>query len=124
MVNKRQIICVDEHGDPNLEISKKGVTEYFILTAIIIEENKYLIEKDKAANIISKFFPRGELKSSTIGNKTNRRIKILNKIKELDFHFYSVVLDKSSINKDSPLQYKKTFIKRLNRQLYETIFKI
>ncbi len=121
-MNKLQNIFIDEYGDANLDVTQKGVTQSYILTAVIVDDDLLKQESDSAIKIIKKYFPKGELKSSSIGKNINRRLIICNELLKLKFHFYSIVFDKLEIRKDSGLRFKESFIKFLHKQLYETLY--
>lgn len=121
-MNKLQNVYIDEYGDANLEVAKEGVSSIYILTAVIVDNEIVDEENNKVLGIIKKYFPNGELKSSSIGKNINRRLKICEDLLSVNYHFYSIVFDKNEIRKDSGLQYKKSFIKFLNKQMYETLY--
>ena len=50
-------IFVDESGDPSLETSKQGVTNYFVLSAVIVNSSDLAVQEEKVKAIIEKFFP-------------------------------------------------------------------
>ena len=66
-------------------------------------------------------FSNSEVKSSGIGGNHNRRLKILNKIKDLSFGYYALVINKSEVERDSGLKYKPVFYKYLNLMLYNRL---
>ncbi len=115
-------IFVDESGDPSLETHKPGVTNYFVLSAVIVNSIDLSVQEKKVEAIIEMFFPNGELKSSKIGSKLNRRKRILEAIAGLDFKHYSQVIDKTKIYSDSGLRYRRSFVKYISRALYENLF--
>ncbi len=57
----------DEYGDPNLATEKSGVSTFFIVTAVLVEDDKVEAMCRKAEVIRSRFFGRGEMKSSSVG---------------------------------------------------------
>ncbi len=116
-------IFVDESGDPNLNILKPGVSEYFVLCAVIVDSSKLASLENEVNRIIYKYFPKGQLKSSKIGSNVARRNRILTDISKLDFKHYSQVIDKGRILSDSGLRYRRSFVKYINRVLYENLFK-
>ena len=116
-------IFVDESGDPNLDINNPGVSGYFVLCAVIVDSIKLGALEEEARAIIYRYFPKGELKSSKIGSNTCRRQRVLNDISHLDFKHYSQVIDKGKILTGSGLQYRRSFVKYVNRALYENLFK-
>lgn len=115
-------VFVDESGDPNLSTTKAGVSEYFVVTAVIVDGAVLSEEEHKAQNIIRRYFPGGELKSSKIGRSAIRRRKILKEISGLDFKHYSQVIDKSQVRSDSGLAFRRSFIKYVNRTVYRQLF--
>lgn len=87
-----QHIYVDEYGDSNLDVKIKGTTDVYILTAVLIDGTIIPEELTKVRNIIKKYFPNGELKSSSIGKSIDKRIKIFTELNSINFHFYSLVI--------------------------------
>jgi len=115
-------IFVDESGDPNLDIENEGVSDYFVLTAVIIHSEQLEDVLEEANEIIVHFFQTGEMKSSSVGGNTPRRRNIIDGLSALSFKHYSYVIDKSEILTDSGLSYKKSFIKFIHRSLYQRLF--
>jgi hypothetical protein len=115
-------IFLDESGDPELDYKKNGVTDYFVLTSIIIPSDRLDKFNKDIKNLQTKLFSGGEMKSSNIGSNRKRRIKVIDEISQLDFKHYSQVIDKSQIISDSGLQFRRSFIKYVNRILYENLF--
>ncbi len=113
---------IDEYGNHDLDTTKKGASKFFILVAVLIPEEKIKDLKSSTELIRKKYFQTGEMKSSGIGNNHKRRISVLNSTKDLEFTFYSLVVDKDRINKDSGLKYKKSFLKYLNGKVYKKLF--
>lgn len=113
---------IDETGNADLETEKQGASNYFIVLAIIVSKSEKDDLAEKAEKLRAKYFQTGEMKSSGVGNDKKRRTKILAAINELDFKFYAVCVDKEKINKDSGLQYKKSFLKNINGKLYNLLF--
>lgn len=113
---------IDETGNSDLEIEKDGASNYFIVLAIIVSKNEKDDLEEKTKKIRIKYFQTGEIKSNSVGNDKKRRTKILAAINELNFKFYAICIDKEKINKDSGLQYKKSFLKHINGKLYSRLF--
>ena len=122
LVAKSKFIFVDESGDPDIDLSKSGTSDYFVLSAVIVDSDVLDIEQKKAIQIIDKYFPKGQIKSSKIGGNVNRRKKILDEVSNLEFTHYTQVIDKSLIYSDSGLRFRKSFIKFINRILYKNLF--
>ena len=115
-------VFIDESGDPNLDTNKAGVTDYFVITAVIVDSGKLSRIENDAWSIIRKFFPRGELKSSSLGSNKVRRVAILEAVSNLDVKYYSQVVDKSQILSESGLRFKKSFVKFIHRSVYGRLF--
>ncbi len=113
---------IDETGNSDLETNKVGASDYFIVSAIIVSYDKKLELEEKTENLRLKYFQTGEIKSSGVGSNDKRRAKILAAVNNLDFKFYAICVDKNEINKDSGLQYKKSFLKYINGMLYSRLF--
>jgi hypothetical protein len=115
-------VFVDESGDPSLEVDREGVSEYFVLTAIILDSSDVEVEEEKARRIAAKYFPKGEIKSSKIGGNQSRRSQIIREVAKLRFRHFSQVIDKSRILEDSGLRFRRSFVKFINRILYKNLF--
>ncbi|QTA77816.1 DUF3800 [Desulfonema limicola] len=118
-----QHVYIDEFGDSGLETQSAAASNYFIVAATIVsdselEETSLLFDK-----IRKKHFQKSELKSSKVGKKDNRRLRILKDISELNINFYIIAVDKREIKKSSGLIYKKSFIKFVNGLLYNKLYK-
>jgi hypothetical protein len=111
---------IDESG--SYGFSFKNHDTHFIVTAILVEEGeKTKILEESFNKIKEKIFHGAEIKSNKIKDTT--RIRIFNEIKNLDFSFYSVIIDKREIFDDSGIRnWRKSFYKFLYRQLYEKLY--
>jgi hypothetical protein len=114
---------IDEHGDPSLDVHKEGVSNLFIVSAVIVDDISIKELEICADEIRKRHFQSGEMKSSKVGKNDDRRIRILKDIAKLNFHFYSLVVDKKEIWKDSGLRHKKSFLKFINGQLYKKLYR-
>jgi len=115
-------VFIDESGDPSPVDSSAGTSDYFVLSAVIVESDDVPEGEAAVRQIVDRYFPKGELKSSRIGNNSKRRREILQAISKLKFKHYSHVIDKTRIFKDSPLKYRRTFVKFINRSMYLRLF--
>ncbi len=112
---------IDETGNCSLEVDKDGVSSHFIITAIIVDSSKLEVLEKEVDGIREKYFGRGEIKSNSIGKNYIRRKQILEELKDLNFHHYSVIVDKRKVIKESGLKYKKSFLKYLNSLLHKQL---
>ena len=120
--HEKQFAFIDESGNYGFDFENNGVTSHFIVTAVIVEESKLTQLENELDSIRKKYFQTGEMKSSSIRNSHKRRIALLNSLKDLEFHTYSIVVDKRLIFKDSALMYKRTFLKYLNNRLHQELY--
>ena len=67
----------DESGSFGWELDNENTSTHFIITAIIVRESDVDAVRTAVADIRDRYFPKGEIKSSKIGKKHNRRKKIL-----------------------------------------------
>ena len=100
------------------------MSKYFIVCAVIIDDERSESLRLEVDFIRKKYFQTGEIKSSSVRDKDGhaRRIKILESILDLDFKFYAVAVEKEALSRDGGLQYKKSFIKFINGLLYKQLF--
>ena len=113
---------IDEFGAFGFDFSNPGCSSHFIITAIVVNEDDLPIVADGIESVRKKYFQTGEIKSSKIGKNHNRRIAILNEIKQLPFHIFSFVCDKQKIYENSGLaRYKASFYKFLNNFVYQEL---
>lgn len=112
-------VYIDESGDPSLDVEKKGVSQCLVYAAVVIRESDVVNARQLLAEIHNKYFSQNHyLKSQHIPNDHNgyvKTISILTDLIKLKHFVYALVIDKSRINKQSGLSYKKVFIKFFNR---------
>lgn len=119
---KNQLAYIDEYGDSGLDFSNKGTSKLFIVSSIIIDE-KNIHEIESLLEIIrARHFQKGEIKSSTIANNNPRRSRILSEICKLDFHIFSIIIDKQAL-KGEGFNYHQSFYKFLHGLLDRELFK-
>jgi len=112
---------VDECGDPSLYIEKGGVSQWFVMAAVLVHDDDLTETRDKTSALLKKHAGSGELKSSNIGNNDARRLTILHETQDIPYCFYGLVIHKRRIRRDGGLAYKRSFYKYLNKMLYEHV---
>ena len=120
----KKIGFIDEYGDKSILFEKDGVSLYFIVTAVIVDENNIDSIKDEFNRVAKEFTKADEIKSkSKQFRKLKNRIEFLEKIDHLNYKVYSIVVDKRKIFEDSGLQFRNVFFKYVNglldRELYD-----
>ncbi|MFA6283430.1 MAG: DUF3800 domain-containing protein [Desulfurivibrionaceae bacterium] len=124
MNDHNEHVFIDESGDPSLAIDKEGVSEYYVVGAVLISGDTNLAKCRKEAEIIRQnYFGKGEIKSSAVGRKIEKRKKILSDLSRLPLRFYAVIIDKKNVYQDSGLKFKKSYIKYIHGRLYKRLYK-
>ncbi len=124
MSDNPQIAFVDEYGDHNLNTDLQGVSTHYIVSAVIVDQCQVDAARKCVVKVQNKFYPVSELKSSKVSKNDAKRLDILRDLAELPAHYYSVVIDKRSIDKETGLIYKKPFIKFMHGLLHRRLFQI
>lgn len=115
---------VDEYGDPNLNTTQPGVSIFFIVTAVLVDEPLVTEARTAVEEVRVRHFQTGELKSSSVGGNDDRRLMLLGELSRIPWRFYSVAVDKREILKNSGLIYKRPFLKFLSGKLYRRLFEV
>lgn len=120
----RKIGFIDEYGDKSIHFEKNGVSLFFIVTAIIVEDDKIEFIKKEFNRVATNFTKADEIKSkSKQFRNLKNRLEFLKQIDHLDYKVYSIVVDKRKIFEDSGLQFRNSFFKYVNglldRELYD-----
>lgn len=114
---------IDECGGFGFDFDKEGVSTYYVVCAVIVNNEKIYEIEQKIAEIRKNKFGDSEMKSSSISNNHRRRINILTELLMLDFSLIILIADKQAFYKNSPLtDYKGTFVKYLHRLLYDSMY--
>lgn len=122
-IEEIEYVFVDESGDNILPPDGDDTTAYYVICGLLVPEHNLDEAQQKASEIVQKHAPGGELKSSQIGNKTNRRQKIINDISEFNFSPFCLAINKNRIWKDSGLKWKPSSYKFLHNMFYTKIKK-
>jgi len=112
-------VFIDEYGTPELDITKPGVTPYFIYTGVVIEEHELLKAKVVHEHIVKTYFGNTHMKSRNIANDEKghaKRMKILAELSNFNHYTIALLVDKSKLNTKG-FEYKKSFIKFFNNLL-------
>ena len=119
--DKREIaIFIDESGSTLLD-DRTTDRRYYVSAAIIVEASQ-IDTLNSMVDAISNRFNNGQaLKSSKIGYNIDRRLRLLEELKEVSFQYIAIVIDKQSIDEKSGLRYKQVFYKNINGLLYSQV---
>lgn len=119
-MNDIQFAFIDESGDYSFDFENKDVSTHFIIASILVKESNKEILEQEMEKIRQKYFQADEIQSSKIENH-HLRIQLLNELKDLPFNIYAYVIDKRKIREDSGITFEKTFIKFMNRLVYDDL---
>lgn len=117
-VGSRINIFVDECGTAELDLSKPNVSRFFILVAVLLDDEQMIEAKRSLDLVADRLCGGAEIKSSRIGNDGRRRIRFLEAIQDIDFRYVALIVDKSRLWADSGLGYKRTFHKFMTRLIH------
>ena len=118
-----RVAYIDECGGFGFDFSKEGTSQYYVLTAVIVENSKIDklhvdFEEVKRTNGLA----NTELKSSRISD--DRRKRIMAQVLPLEFRLVVFIADKKRFAEDSPLtEFKQVFIKNMNDRLYQILYR-
>lgn len=111
---------IDESGSYGFNFANHNT--HLVVTAVLVEKGeKTKILEECINQIRDEIFNGAELKSSRLKDKTRHRV--FNRLRDLDFKFFSLIVDKRNIFDDSGLRnWKESFYKFLYKQLYTKLF--
>ncbi|MEH6904788.1 DUF3800 domain-containing protein [Neobacillus drentensis] len=119
-MNDIQFAFIDEAGDYSFDFENNDVSTHFILVAILAKgSNKEWLEQE-VEKVRQKYFQTEQMQSDKMDNP-HLRIQLLNVLKDLPFNIYAYVVDKRKIREDSGITFEKTFIKFMNRLVYDDL---
>lgn len=115
---------IDEYGDKSIHFEKKGVSTYFIVTAIIVDEENVSSIENEVVLLRKKYTQAPEIKSNSKSFRDiEKRLSFLKELSKLDFHVYSVIVDKRKIFETSGLRFRDTFFKYTNGLLDSDLYR-
>lgn len=118
---ERVYAFTDESGAFGWDLNNPNVSTYFVISAIIVNENNLSSLRASVEHIRKKHFQTGEMKSSHIGNKDKRRKRILADLLPLPFSIFTVVFDKEQLTEARGLRYKPSFYKFMNNIVHKEL---
>jgi hypothetical protein len=110
----------DEYGNNSFDFDTQGT--HFVVSTILIKSEKISEAEQQVEVIRKKYFQNGEIKSSKVGNNTQRRKLILQSLANVDFKVHAIVVDKRKLYSDG-FTYKKSFYKFICGIAYKELYK-
>ena len=119
----RRFAFIDEAGSFGFDFDKQDVQSFYIVCAVIVNED-HIPEIERKVEEIRKYrFGGGEMKSKNIGNNHTKRTTVFADLLAMDFSILFLIADKRKFAEQSPLKdYKQSFIKYLHQKLYEAMY--
>jgi len=115
---------IDESGSFGFDFSKEGTERYYVVCAVIVKNDDVGSMEHEIDKLREIYFSGKEMKSSAIGGNDSRRGRILSELSKLNFLVIALIADKKAFFEGGPLStYKKTFIKFINQQLLDGLYK-
>jgi Protein of unknown function (DUF3800) len=118
-MNDIQFAFIDESGDYGFDFENNNVSTHFIIVSILVKETNKLLLEQEMEKLRQKYFHDEDIQSSKLDH--HQRIQLLHELKDLPFNIYAYVVDKRKIREDSGITYEKTFIKFMNRLVYDDL---
>jgi hypothetical protein len=109
---------IDEYGNPNLATEVAGVSQFFIVCAVVLDGDVVQDVRLGLEAVRKAHFQTGEMKSSKLGKDRRRWQTVLAELGRVPFRFYGLVVDKRSIERTSGLQWKRSFYKNICGKAY------
>lgn len=115
---------IDEYGDKSIYYEKSGVSIFFIITAIIVDAKNVEQLKQQFDLLRKKYTQSPEVKSNSKAFRNpDKRLAFLTELSKLDFHIYSVIVDKRKIFESSGLKFRDSFFKYTNNLLDADLYR-
>ena len=112
------VVYIDESGNTDLEDKTKD-QRFYVSVAIVTKKGDEQTLTQMLDTISRKFNNGQPLKSSKIGHNLDRRLHLLSELKQVPFQYIALAVNKSKVDDESGLRYKKTFYKNINKRLYQ-----
>ena len=112
---------VDAFGNPDLDTKKPGASTHYIITAVIADEPALVALRERVDGVRASHFQTGEMKSSKVGPKDERRLHVLRDLCAVDgWHFFANAIAKAELSGD--FEYKKSFVKALHGDVFRKLY--
>lgn len=117
-----RIAYIDECGGYGFDFSKERTAKFYILTAVVVENDKVDklhadFEEIKRTNGLS----NTEVKSSSLSD--NRRSRMMSQLLPIEFRIVVFIADKQKFHENTPLtDYKPVFIKNMNSRMHSMLY--
>ena len=114
---------IDESGDAVLSSLNRGASDYFVVSAVVVSSGDHEEFEQVAEKARDAFFPGGEIKSSKLKKHPERRRALLRTLGDAPFLLHLLAVNKHAIDPTSGLQFKRSFLKFIQRKLYTRLFR-
>lgn len=112
---------IAEKGNFGYDFEKEDITSHFVITAVLVESQNLDCLENEIEKLSGSFFDIDESEQTNINKIHEKRLELLNSIKDYNFKVFTVVVNKKKIIQSSGLGYKQSFKKFLNSILYNEL---
>lgn len=113
----RQCAFVGDTGDSGLSLDKSGTYSHYVLTAVIVGEDRLRQVEEEVELVRRKHFQAGEMSSGKVAGNDDRRMLILQDLRPIGFHVLSFVVAKDRLARSGGFQYHGPFVKFLGMRI-------
>jgi len=113
-------IYIDEYGNLPLSTEKEGTSKYFVLVAVAIKQEQVDSIRSRINELQEELFSGAPIESKRVRNDHAKRTAVLSALCEIpDWKYHVLIVDKTKLERNGGLEYKRSFYKYFNRKLYE-----
>lgn len=123
MARKRYHAFIDDSGDSGFDFEKSGTSSHYTLAAVLIEEDKAPEALRQFEIVRRRHFQTGEMKSSKVGGDDTRRVRILQDLRQVPFHWLAFVVHKRDIMGWRGMQYHGSFVKFISKYIHLELYR-
>jgi hypothetical protein len=113
VMSSEWLAFIDESGNDGMDFSKPDVSRYYVLAAVVLRASEHRQAEAAFQRSKDTHFPSApEMKSEYVGDKDDRRLKIVASLAKASFHLHLRITDKHLIHGPG-FQYPSSFVKYL-----------
>jgi len=102
---------IDEAGNKDIDVPKGGASTFYVLGCLLIDADGAAAMEDAVEKVAKACFSGGRLKSSSIADNDDRRLRVLQAIAAVPGQFYALAIDKRRLDRNSGLRFPRSFYK-------------
>lgn len=112
------LVFVDESGDAGMKLGK-GSSDFLVLTMVVFEKREASIAANEAMAVLRHQFGWKAYREFHFNKMSPRlRLAFLEGVKDLDFRYFSIVIDKAKLTSDNFKKYPNSLYKTACNYLF------